>query len=89
VRLIFDKLLKEVKEKTWFEDIADLFGKNIEAIGLFNISVRFAPPQKDLKELVREFPASLNNFLEKLKEKKVGLFIALDDINYESFGGHY
>ncbi len=81
VRLIFDKLLKEVKEKTWFKDIADLFGKHIEEIGLFNISVRFAPPQKDLKELVREFPVSLNNFLEKLKKKKAGLFIALDDIN--------
>ena len=81
VQHIFDKLLKEVKEQTWFKDIAKFFGKHIEEIGLFNISVRFAPPQKDLKELVREFPASLNNFLEKLKEKKVGLFIALDDIN--------
>ncbi len=81
VRHIFDKLLKQARGQTWFEDISKLFGKYIKDIGLFGISVSFSPPKQDLKELVREFPAALNNLLKKIKNEKAGLFIALDDIN--------
>ncbi|MFQ6072556.1 MAG: AAA family ATPase [Methanosarcinales archaeon] len=81
VHHIFEQLLKETKGQAWFEDIAKFFGKHIREIGLFGISVSFAPPEQDLKELVRKFPEALNNLLKKLKEQKEGLFIALDDIN--------
>ena len=81
VRNIFDQLLKETKGQSWFEDIAKLFGKYIKKVGLFGISVSFAPPEDDLKELVRNFPTALYSLIEKLKGKKAGLFIALDDIN--------
>jgi Cdc6-like AAA superfamily ATPase len=81
VRHIFDQLLKEIKGQTFFEEISKLFGKYIKDIGLFNISVSFSPPEQDLEELVREFPTALNNLLKKIKKEKVGLFIALDDIN--------
>jgi len=81
VRHIFEQLLKETKKEAWFEDIAKFFGKYIKEIGLFGISVSFTPPEQDLKELVRNFPEVLNSLLEKIKEKKSGLFIALDDIN--------
>jgi len=81
VRHIFDRLLKETKGETWFEDISKLFGRYIKEIGLFGVSVSFSPPEEDLEKLVREFPAALNNLLLKLGNKKRGLFIALDDIN--------
>jgi len=81
VRRIFDQLLKEVKEQTWFKDISKFFGNYIKEVGLFGISVSFNPPEKDLKELVRNFPKALENIIKKLKDKKKGLFIALDDIN--------
>lgn len=81
VRHIFDQILKEIKGQTWFEDITKLFGKYVKEIGLFGISVSFTPPEEDLKELVRKFPEALNNLLEKIKKQKVGLFIALDDVN--------
>ncbi len=81
VRRIFDQLLKEVKEQTWFEDISKFFGNYIKEVGLFGISVSFNPPEKDLKKLVRNFPKVLENIIKKLKDKKKGLFIALDDIN--------
>ncbi len=81
VRHIFDQILKETKGQTWFNDIAKFFGRYIKEIGLFGISVSFVPPEDELKELVRNFPEALHNLLEKIKEQKKGLFIALDDIN--------
>lgn len=81
VRHIFEQILKEAKKEVWFEDIAKFFGKYIKEIGLFGISVSFNPPEQDLKELVRNFPEALNNLLKKIKKRKSGLFIALDDIN--------
>jgi Cdc6-like AAA superfamily ATPase len=81
MRHLFDQLLKETKGHTWFKNIAHLFGKYIQEIGLFGISVSFSPPEQELKELVRKFPEALNNLLEKIRDEKKGLFIALDDIN--------
>ncbi len=81
VRLILEQLLRESKGQKWHKDILHFFGKYIKEIGLFGISVSFAPPKEDLKELVRNFPEVLNNLLEKIKDEKSGLFIALDDIN--------
>jgi len=81
VRHILDQLLKETKEEVWFEHISQFFGKYIKEVGLFGISVSFNPPEPDLKDLVRNFPEVLNNLLEKIKNEKAGLFIALDDIN--------
>ena len=53
VRKIFDEILKETKNQTWFNNINTLFGKFIKEIGLFGVSVNFKPPEKDLKELYR------------------------------------
>ncbi len=81
VHHIFEQLLKGTKGEIWFNEIAQFFGKHIREVGLFGISVTFAPPEEDLKELVRKFPEALNNLLKRLKDQKRGLFIALDDIN--------
>lgn len=81
VRHIFDQLLKEAQTQAWYEKISQLFGSHIRQVGLFNISVTFAPPEKDLRELVMKFPEALNNLLQRLKEEKVGIFIVLDDID--------
>jgi len=81
VRHVFDQILKEIKGEAWFQDVTKFFGKHIKEIGLFGISVTFAPPEQELRELVKQFPEALHNLLKKVKEQKKGLFIALDDIN--------
>ncbi|RLA94651.1 MAG: hypothetical protein DRG83_19480 [Deltaproteobacteria bacterium] len=81
VQHIFDQILKEAKKQKWYNNIAKFFGKHIKEVDLFGISVSFAPPEQDLKKLVRNFPEAVFNLLEKIKEEKVGLFIAMDDIN--------
>jgi len=81
VHLIFDQLLKVSESKEWFEKISDFFGKHIRKVGLFGVSASFSPPDKDLRELVRNFPEALYNLISRIKDVKNGLFIALDDIN--------
>lgn len=81
VRHIFEKLLKETREQSWFNNISSFFGKYIKQVGLFGISVSFSPPPEELQKIVANFPEVLNNILSKITEEKSGLFIALDDIN--------
>jgi len=81
VRRIFDGVLKESRNRSWFDNIRDLFGNYIQEVSIFGVSVSFAPPEEDLNELVRNFPYAMANLIEKLKNKKKALFIVLDDIN--------
>jgi len=81
VRHIFDQLLKEAKSQPWYDNIVKFFGTYIKEVGLFNISVSFAPPKEELTELVLNFPEAIYNVVDKIKANKNGLFIALDDIN--------
>ncbi len=81
IQRIFDKLLKNTSDKPWFGKIASLFGKFIKEVGLFGISVGFSPPEKDLKELVGNFPEALHHLIKAIEPNRKGLFIALDDIN--------
>ncbi len=79
---VFEGLLRESRsEANIFEKVRDLFGKHIEKLDLFGVSVRFAPPKSELQALVDEFPQALFNFLDSVKSEKRGLFVALDDIN--------
>ena len=81
VRRIFEQILKETNKQTWFDEISGFFGKYVKQVDLFGISVSFNPPPDDLEGLVRNFPEALKNIMEKMKNKKKGLFIVLDDIN--------
>jgi hypothetical protein len=81
VHRIFERLLNETRGQSWFQEIRNLFGKHIKEVGLFGISISFAPPEEDLKKLVEFFPEALLNLLKQLEGKKNGLLIVLDDIN--------
>lgn len=78
---VFNQLLQETHEQSWFDKIKDMFGNYVKTVGLFGISVEFEPPKDALKGLVREFPAAINNVFQKIKTEKKGLLIVLDDIN--------
>jgi len=81
VRYIFERLLKETRGQAWFDKIKSFFGKYVKQVGLFGISLSFAPPAEELQELVRKFPEALNTIVKEITKEKAGLFIALDDIN--------
>lgn len=79
--LLFNQLLEETKEQTWYEKIKKFLGNHIKEVGLYGISVKFSPTEHDLKELVGKFPEAIHRLLEEIKDEKKGLFIVLDDIN--------
>jgi len=81
VRRVFDQLLKHSCTQSWFSKLQALFGGFIRQVGLFNISVTFAPPDDKLQQLVRSFPDALAEVVKKLEEDKSGLLIILDDLN--------
>jgi len=81
VRHILEQLLKETGNQPWFDKVKELFGGFIQSVGLFDVSVSFAPPKDRLHGLVRDFPNALRNFLRRLGDEKAGILIALDDIN--------
>ena len=82
VRRIFEQILKEANaEKSLGEKFLGLFEKYVKQIDLFGISLAFSPPVEELENMLRNFPEAIKGVMDKLKEEKSGIFIALDDIN--------
>lgn len=80
-RRVFDRLLKESLDKSWFEKVKAFLGNNIREVGLFGVTVEFGAPEKDLRRLVSDFLPALRNLMERLAGEKAGLLVILDDIN--------
>lgn len=87
IRRIFEQILKEVNiEKSLrgkFSDFLKEKAKYIKVVDLFGFSLGFSfnPPEEDLQNMLRNFPEAIKGIIEKIKDKKDGIFIALDDIN--------
>lgn len=81
IRRIFEQTLKEANaEKTLKEKLLKV-SKYVKQVDLFGISLAFRPPEEELESILRDFPEAIKNIVEKIKEEKKGVFIALDDIN--------
>lgn len=78
---IFDRLLQESAGQCWHERIKALFGDHVKQVGLFGVSMTFAAPRRDLKQLVHHFAPALRNLLAALREQHRGILLVLDDIN--------
>ncbi len=81
VRRIYEQLLKTAQGEQWFSKLRDFFGDFIKEVGLFGVSVGFAPPKDDLDQLVRNFPQSLAALANSLKDDKKGIIVILDDLD--------
>ncbi len=81
VHHILEKILNESSGKSWFEKIKGLFGDYVRGVGLFGLSLTFAPPEDKLEGITNNFHQVLKSIIDQIKDEKKGLFIALDDIN--------
>jgi len=81
VRRIFDRLLNESLEYSWYEKIKQFFGDHIRQVGLLGITVEFKPSPEDLSRILHNFASALRKLMQKLEEEKKVIFLALDDIN--------
>lgn len=80
-RRVFDRLLKESRDRSWYQKIKEFFGNHIKEVGLFGVSVEFSSSEKELIRLVHDFAPSLRKLMERLKGEKEAIFLVLDDIN--------
>lgn len=81
VRRIYEQLLRAAHGETWFSKLRGFFGDFIKEVGLFGVSVGFAPPEEDLDQLVRNFPQSLAALADKVRDDKRAVLIILDDLD--------
>ena len=81
IRRTLDRLLKENVEKPWYGKLKDFFGKRIEEVGLFGISVQLKLTQNDLQQLMHEFVPTIRRLLSQLKGERKAFLLILDDIN--------
>lgn len=81
VRRIFEEILKESSNQSWFSKVKENFGNYIESVDLFGISLQFNPPKEKIESLTLHFPEAIMKLLNDTKNENKGILIILDDIN--------
>ncbi|MCX7599735.1 MAG: ATP-binding protein [Armatimonadetes bacterium] len=78
VRRVFDRTLKDSIDRPWHEKLLKLFGSRVRQVGLFGVTLEFAPTHDELAQVVNDFAPAIRQ-ISKATGKAVCL--ALDDIN--------
>ncbi len=85
IRRVIEQILREINnEKNLKEKFASFFkekSKYIRQVGLFGVSLSFNPPKDELQYMVRNFPDTIKELWDRIKDRKRGIFLVLDDIN--------
>ena len=82
VRCTLDAVLRDSIDRPWYEKVKNFFGKAVEEVGLFGVSVKLNLAPKELSVIVNNFIPAVRELLEQLqKVKRDGLLLILDDIN--------
>lgn len=81
LRRTFDRILKESIDKSWHQQLINLFGDRVSKVGLFGVTLELNLAERDLSAMERDFVPSVRPLLESIKEHKKSLFLILDDIN--------
>lgn len=77
---IIERILNSIKSEKWSKKIFNLFGNNIESVGLGGLNIKFKPSENELHNLKDNFAFYLCDLINKFEDKD-GLFIIIDDIN--------
>lgn len=81
IRLIFQRLFQEVKEKTIFEKLKNIFGDYIKEVTLFGMGVEFTQDPSKLRTILDNFLPTIRKINETIKDNKKGIILILDDLN--------
>ena len=81
LRRTFDRILKESIDKSWHQQLINLFGNRVSKVGLFGVTLELNLAEGDLSAMERDFVPSVRQLLESIKEHKKSLLLILDDIN--------
>ncbi|MCD6361670.1 MAG: AAA family ATPase [Armatimonadetes bacterium] len=80
-RRIFERLLKESRDRPWYNAVTEFLGDHVKKVGLFGVTVEFDASQKELEAAVSDFVPALSNLLKQLKGQRRGIMLVMDDIN--------
>jgi predicted AAA+ superfamily ATPase len=81
VRRIFERLLRESRNKPWHSKVKDFLGNHIKQLDIFGLTIEFSASARELAQAVSDFVPTVTNLLQNLSEQKKGLTIILDDLN--------
>lgn len=81
IRVIFQRLLQEVSDKTIFDKLKNVFSKYIKEITLFGVGVEFTTDRSELRTLLDNFLPAIKKINETIKDRKNGVILILDDLN--------
>jgi AAA+ ATPase superfamily predicted ATPase len=81
IRLIFQRLLQEVPDKTISDKLKDVFGKYIKGLTLFGVGVEFTTDRSELRAILDNFLPVIRKINETIKDTKKGMILILDDLN--------
>jgi len=82
IRVIFQRLLQEVSDRSIFDNLKNVFGKYIKAVTLFGVGVEFTTDRSELRTILNNFLPLIRKINETIKkDDKKGMMLILDDIN--------
>lgn len=81
IRVIFQRILQQVSDKTIFDSLKNTFGKYIKGVTLFGVGVEFTTDRSELRTLLDNFLPTIRKINETIKGKKKGIVLILDDLN--------
>ncbi len=85
IRRLIEQILTEINKERDLQDRFVSFFKDrpkyIRQVGLFGLSISFNPPKNELEYMARNFPETIKGLWDKIKDRKKGVFVVLDDIN--------
>lgn len=81
IRLVFQRLFQEVKEKTIFEKLKNIFGDYVKEVKLFGMGVELTKDPSELRTILDNFLPTIREINETIKDNKKGIILILDDLN--------
>jgi len=81
IRVVFQRILQEVSDKTIFDNLRSVFGKYIKGITLFGVGVEFTTDRSELRTLLDNFLPVIKKINETIRGNKKGMMLILDDLN--------
>lgn len=77
---IIERVLNAIRPEKWSSKIFNRISNYIDSVGFGGLSIKFKPPEDELKNIKDNLAFYLSDLVSNFKDKD-GLFIVIDDIN--------
>jgi AAA+ ATPase superfamily predicted ATPase len=81
IRIIFQRLIQEVSDKTIYDKLKTIFNQYIKGLTFFGIGVEFTTDRSELRAMLDNFLPLIRKVKEIITDNKNGIILILDDLN--------